>query len=40
MSWSGAASTNAVPSVGCPAKGTSPAGVKIRMRTCPSAVAG
>ena len=31
------ASTNAVPSIGCPANGSSSAGVKIRIRTCPSA---
>ena len=35
-SCSGAASTNAVPSVGCPANGSSVAGVKIRIRACPS----
>jgi hypothetical protein len=34
-SWSGAASTNAEPSVGWPAKRSSVAGVKIRIRACP-----
>jgi len=39
-SWSGPARTNAEPSVGWPAKGTSTPGVKIRIRACaPSAVA-
>ena len=33
-SWSGPASTKAEPSVGWPAKGTSTAGVKMRMRAC------
>ena len=32
VNWSGAARTNAVPSVGCPANGTSWAGVNILMR--------
>ena len=36
-SCSGPASTNAVPSVGCPANGTSSAGVKMRILTWPSA---
>ncbi len=39
-SWSGAASTNAEPSVGWPAKGSSVTGVKIRMRACPPSRAG
>ena len=34
------ASTNAVPSIGCPANGSSSAGVKIRIRACPSPAAG
>jgi len=39
--WSGPPSTNAVPSVGWPANGSSVAGVKIRMRTsAPSACGG
>src|SRR5512134_1624981 len=38
--WSGVPSTHAVPSVGCPAKGSSAAGVKIRMRAVPPPSAG
>ena len=38
--WSGPPRTNAVPSVGCPAKGISAAGVKMRMRTSASGVVG
>ena len=34
-SWSGAPSTKAVPRTGCPANGSSVAGVKIRIRTFP-----
>ena len=36
----GWAITNAVPSVGCPANGSSEAGVKMRMRMFPPASAG
>ena len=39
-SWSGAASTSAAPSVGCPANGISWRGLKIRIRAVPSAAAG
>ncbi len=35
--WRGPPSTNAEPSVGCPANGSSAAGVKMRMRTSASA---
>ena len=37
-SWSGAPSTKAVPSVGCPANGSSKYGVKMRIRTLPPAL--
>ena len=39
-SCSGAASTNALPSTGCPANGSSLNGVKIRIRACPPCAAG
>ncbi len=39
-SWSGPPSTNAAPSVGCPANCVSAVGVKMRIFACPPASAG